>query len=149
MLQEYATILQRLIINPKKIRQKFPVNCTHCGIEFLAWQSRINRAKKVQNGRLFCSRKCCRDYHPKRKEKFAWCTNCHWVLKSELIMKPKGTKNIYRSSNFPKNRSMFTKGDYNEIGIETTSQSYRSYITKKDQYMCPHCKDNISCKKKT
>jgi uncharacterized protein with PIN domain len=128
MIQQQNTILmiptpleqqqQRIILNPKKILKKLPVNCTYCGIEFEAWQSRINRANKKQNGRLFCSRRCCKDYHPKRKEKFAWCINCHWVLRSELILIPKGS-----------------------VGA-------RKYISKKDQYQCPNCNDNITCKKK-
>jgi hypothetical protein len=108
----------RIILHPKKILKKLPVNCFYCGIEFLAWESRIRRANKVQDGRLFCSSTCCRYYHPKRKDKFAWCVNCHWVLRSELILIPKGHTGA------------------------------RKYIFKKDQYQCPNCKDNITCKKK-
>jgi hypothetical protein len=143
MLQQFTIFMQRVILNPKKILKKLPVNCTYCGIEFRVWKCRIERANKVANGHLFCSRKCARASQPKRKEKFSWCDNCKWVLKTDLILKPKGTKNVYRSSNFPKNRAMLEKGNYNEITIQTSAQSYQYYVTKKDQYMCPQCKDRI------
>ena len=87
-MNQKFTILSRVILNPKQVKNKVTVNCTFCEKEFQVWKSKYETAKKKFNGHLYCSRSCSRNNQPNLYDKFYWCDSCtSWIQHKEAKVK--------------------------------------------------------------